>query len=98
MEENIEIIDDEIIVPPVIEPTPEPVPEPVPEPTPLPEPEPVPEPTPLPDPDPVPEDTGNKYNPEEEDDDDVLGSLDCRSECKYNTGDASKRMNYGYSD
>lgn len=25
-------------------------------------------------------------------------SLDCRSECKYNTGDRSKYSNYGYSD
>lgn len=25
-------------------------------------------------------------------------SLDCRSECKYNTGDRSKYSNYGFSD
>lgn len=25
------------------------------------------------------------------------GSIDCRSECKYNTGDRSKYSNYGYS-
>ena len=30
--------------------------------------------------------------------DDKWGSLDCRSECKYNTGDRSKYANYGYSD
>lgn len=96
MEENIEIIDDGGIVPPVIEPTPEPVPEPIPGPTPLPEP--VPAPTPYPIPDSGPDDD-EVYNPKPKDDeDDMLGSLDCRSECKYNTGDASKRSNYGYSD
>jgi hypothetical protein len=30
--------------------------------------------------------------------DDKWGSCDCRSECKYNTGDSSKYANYGYSD
>lgn len=39
------------------------------------------------------------YNPKEkEKEEELLGTLDCRSECKYITGDASKRMNYGYSD
>lgn len=28
----------------------------------------------------------------------VMESGDCRSECKYNTGDRSKYSNYGYSD
>lgn len=27
-----------------------------------------------------------------------MKSLDCRSECKYNTGDRSKYSNYGFSD
>lgn len=27
-----------------------------------------------------------------------IGSLDCRSECKYNTGSKSKYANYGFSD
>lgn len=35
---------------------------------------------------------------EEETSEDKWGSLDCRSECKYNTGDRSKYANYGYSD
>lgn len=29
---------------------------------------------------------------------DELGSCDCRSECKYNTGETYKYANYGYSD
>lgn len=28
----------------------------------------------------------------------VMDSADCRSECKYNTGDKTKYTNYGYSD
>ena len=35
---------------------------------------------------------------DEESSEDKLGSCDCRSECKYNTGDRSKYANYGYSD
>ena len=27
-----------------------------------------------------------------------MNSLDCRSECKYNTGDGYKYANYGFSD
>lgn len=32
------------------------------------------------------------------DNEDELGSCDCRSECKYNTGETYKYANYGYSD
>ncbi len=42
------------------------------------------------------EDTTN--DSEEESSEDKWGSLDCRSECKYNTGSTYKYANYGYSD
>lgn len=35
---------------------------------------------------------------EESDDEKELGSCDCRSECKYNTGSTYKYADYGYSD
>lgn len=35
---------------------------------------------------------------EDESSENIWGSLDCRSECKYNTGNRSKYANYGYSD
>lgn len=37
------------------------------------------------------------YNPTEKNENE-LGSCDCRSECKYNTGESWKYSNYGYSD
>lgn len=39
--------------------------------------------------------TSHSVNTEEEQD---LGSCDCRSECKYNTGKTWKSSDYGYSD
>lgn len=44
------------------------------------------------------ETTSNDSDSKEDTSDDKWGSLDCRSECKYNTGDTSKYANYGYSD
>lgn len=38
--------------------------------------------------------TSQSVNTEEERE---LGSCDCRSECKYNTGESWKSSNYGYS-
>lgn len=44
------------------------------------------------------EETITSDSDEEKSSEDQWGSLDCRSECKYNTGDRSKYANYGYSD
>jgi hypothetical protein len=44
------------------------------------------------------EETTTTKPSEEVSSDDKWGSCDCRSECKYNTGDSSKYANYGYSD
>lgn len=44
------------------------------------------------------DDSTSTGSAEEESSNDKWGSLDCRSECKYNTGDRSKYANYGYSD
>lgn len=40
------------------------------------------------------------YNPQSAstEDEQTVGSCDCRSECKYNTGESWKSSNYGYSD
>lgn len=46
----------------------------------------------------VGDDESTTNDSEEESSEDKWGSLDCRSECKYNTGDRSKYANYGYSD
>lgn len=40
----------------------------------------------------------NDESPASEHDEDVIGSCDCRSECKYNTGKTWKYADYGYSD
>lgn len=49
-----------------------------------------------------PNDEVSHYNQpstvETDDDDKELGSCDCRSECKYNTGSTFKYADYGYSD
>ena len=37
-------------------------------------------------------------SPIEQNDVPELKSLDCRSECKYNTGSTAKYASYGYSD
>lgn len=44
------------------------------------------------------EDLHSIGSPDEESSEDKFGSLDCRSECKYNTGNRSKYANYGWSD
>lgn len=44
------------------------------------------------------DDTTLSDSDEKESSDDKWGSLDCRSECKYNTGSTYKYANYGYSD
>lgn len=90
---------------PIEEPIPsiDPVPdEPIPNPLPSPEPAQIPGPESVIDPaidpiiDPTPDDP---YNPGKMDEkESVLGSCDCRSECKYNTGETWKYSNYGYSD
>lgn len=46
---------------------------------------------------------GDIYNPQTSqsastEDERELGSCDCRSECKYNTGKTWKSSDYGYSD
>lgn len=65
--------------------------EPIPGPEPIAVPEPNVVPNPVPEPDP--------YNIEEPEPkpDDELGSCDCRSECRYNTGHTYKYADYGYS-
>lgn len=40
----------------------------------------------------------NEESSDDESSEDKWGSIDCRSECKYNTGDRYKYANYGYSD
>lgn len=45
--------------------------------------------------------TVDDYNPasnEKVEQEKELGSCDCRSECKYNTGETWKSSDYGYSD
>lgn len=37
------------------------------------------------------------YNQGQKDDENELGSCDCRSECRYNTGHTYKYADYGYS-
>jgi len=44
------------------------------------------------------EDNGHRLIHHENDDEKELGSCDCSSECKYNTGHSYKSSNYGYSD
>ena len=40
---------------------------------------------------------GDNPNDQHSVDHEKMGSCDCRSECKYNTGDTAKSSNYGYS-
>lgn len=65
-----------------------------------------PTPTPIQSPDPViyecptseyHPNSDDSYNPTDNNENE-LGSCDCRSECKYNTGESWKYSNYGYSD
>lgn len=44
------------------------------------------------------DDDSTSINNSQEVDEVKMGSLDCRSECKYNTGSTYKYANYGYSD
>lgn len=74
---------------------PEPIfPEPIQEPIPGPDPVSVPEPNVIPDPVPSPD----PYNETEKntDGENELGSCDCRSECRYNTGESGKYRDYGF--
>ena len=70
--------------------------QPIQEPIPGPDPVSVPEPNVIPNPVPEP----NPYNENgnmDEDNENDLGSCDCRSECRYNTGHTYKYADYGYS-
>lgn len=68
--------------------------QPVQEPIPGPDPVSVPEPNVIPGPVPAPD----PYNQTENTDgDNEIGSCDCRSECRYNTGHTYKYADYGYS-
>lgn len=63
-----------------------------------------PEPEVIPGPDPIPgseliqspEPESDIYNEQKNEDSDELGSCDCRSECRYNTGESGKYRDYGF--
>lgn len=70
--------------------------QPVPEPITGPDPVNIPEPNVIPNP--VQEsDPYNGTGDTDEDNENELGSCDCRSECRYNTGHTYKYADYGYS-
>ena len=83
-----------------------PAPDPISGSDPIPTPDPIPDPDPIPTPDPIPDSEQSNslgtdsdiYNEHKNDDDTELGSCDCRSECRYNTGDSGKYSKYGFWD